>query len=85
MTRILLVEDHPLVRQGLRQLLGQAGMVICGEAESRAEAMQALQSTHPDLLLVDLTLWEESGLDLIRDLHQNGAAPKVIVYSMHED
>lgn len=89
MTRILLVEDHPLVRHGLRQLLDQAGMEVCGEAESRAEAMQALRKTQPDLLLVDLTLWEESGLDLIRDLHrdlsQHGAAPKVLVYSMHED
>jgi DNA-binding NarL/FixJ family response regulator len=84
MTRILLVEDHPMVRQGLRLLLGQAGMEICGEAESRAEALNAL-NTNPDLLLVDLTLWEESGLDLIRELRRTGAPQKVLVYSMHED
>ncbi len=84
MTRILLVEDHPMVRQGLRLMLGQAGMEICGEAESRAEALNAL-NTNPDLLLVDLTLWEESGLDLIRELQRMGAPQKVLVYSMHED
>lgn len=84
MIRILLVEDHPLVRQGLRLLLGQAGMEICGEAESRAEALSAL-TTNPDLLLVDLTLWEESGLDLIRDLQRERPSQKVLVYSMHED
>jgi DNA-binding NarL/FixJ family response regulator len=84
MTRILLVEDHPMVRQGLRLLLGQAGMEVCGEAESRAEALNAL-NTNPDLLLVDLTLWEESGLDLIRELQRTGAPQKVLVYSMHED
>ena len=84
MTRILLVEDHPMVRQGLRLLLGQAGLEVCGEAESRAEALNAL-NTKPDLLLVDLTLWEESGLDLIRELQRTGAPQKVLVYSMHED
>ncbi len=83
--RVLLVEDHPLVRHGVRMLLEQAGMTVCGEAESQAEALQALAATHPHLLLVDLTLWEESGLDLIRALPHDASAPKVLVYSMHED
>lgn len=83
--RILVVEDHPLVREGLRMLLAQAGMAVCGEAESRAEALMALEATHPDLLMVDLTLWEESGLDLIRALPEGEAEPPVLVYSMHED
>lgn len=81
--RILLVEDHPLVRDGLRMLLEQAGMEICGEAENRAEALATLAATGPDLLMVDLSLGGESGLDLIRQL-PDGAAP-VLVYSMHED
>jgi DNA-binding NarL/FixJ family response regulator len=86
MTRILLAEDHPLVRHGLRSLLEMAGFQVCGEAESRAEALQAVRTTRPDLLLVDLTLWGESGLDVIRDLRrEEGAAPRALVYSMHED
>jgi len=83
--RILMVEDHPLVRDGLRVLLAQSGIEVCGEAESRAEALAVLQSTAPDLVMVDLTLWGESGLDLIRDLPKGGTPPPVLVYSMHED
>ena len=56
-----------------------------GGGQSRAEAIQAVRSSRPDLLLVDLTLWEESGLDLIQDLQREGRAPKALVYSMHED
>lgn len=82
--RILIVEDHPLVRDGLRLLLGQSGMDVCGEAESRGEALAALGATKPDLLMVDLTLWGESGLDLIRALPEGKDAPPVLVYSMHE-
>jgi DNA-binding NarL/FixJ family response regulator len=83
--RILVVEDHPLVREGLRMLLTQTGMEVCGEAESRAEALMVLAATRPDLLMVDLTLWEESGLDLIRALPEGEGEAPVLVYSMHED
>ncbi len=82
--RILVVEDHPLVRDGLRLLLDQAGMEVCGEAESRAEALALLAATSPDLLMVDLTLWGESGLDLIRSLPEGSSRVPVLVYSMHE-
>ena len=85
MTRILLVEDHPLVRHGLRALLELAGFLVCGEVDSRADALQALRTTHPDLLMVDLTLWGESGLEVIRDLRLEGRGTKALVYSMHED
>lgn len=81
--RILLVEDHPLVRDGLRMLLEQAGMEICGQAETPAEARAALALERPDLLMVDLSLGGESGLDLIRQLPDGGAP--ALVYSMHED
>ena len=83
--RILLVEDHPMVRQGVRLLLEQAGLEVCGEAETRAGALALLDPARPDLLLVDLSLGEESGLQLIRALPQGGGAPPVLVYSMHED
>jgi len=73
-----------MVRQGVRLLLEQAGLELCGEAETRAGALELLASVHPDLLLVDLSLGEESGLQLIRALPQGGAPP-VLVYSMHED
>jgi DNA-binding NarL/FixJ family response regulator len=85
-TRVLLVEDHPLVRQGVRLLLEQVGLEVCGEAETRTQALKMAAATHPDLLLVDLTLTgKDSGLDLIRTLPRGGGAPPVLVYSMHDD
>jgi len=80
--RILVVEDHPLVRQGIRALLELEGLTVCGEAEDCAGASTLLARTRPDLLLLDLSLGEESGLDLVRQM--DGSLP-VLIYSMHED
>jgi DNA-binding NarL/FixJ family response regulator len=79
--RILVVEDHPLVRQGIRALLELEGLTVCGEADDAAGA-SALLALRPDLLLLDLSLGEGSGLDLVRQL--DGSLP-VLIYSMHED
>ena len=81
--RILLIDDHPAVRQGLAFLLVQDGHRISGEAGNRAEMQQQLAISHADLALLDLSLGEESGLDLIDELRQRGIP--VLVYSMHED
>lgn len=82
-TRIFLVDDHPAVRQGLSLLLHQEGIIVCGEAASREEALRYLEETDPDLVLVDLSLGNESGLDLIRDVAPRGVA--TLVYSMYDD
>ncbi|GFE59946.1 response regulator transcription factor [Geobacter sp. AOG2] len=81
--RIILVDDHPAVRQGVALLLMQEGFTICCEAESRAEALERLQGCGADIALVDLSLGEESGLDLIGDLKKRDIP--VLIYSMHED
>lgn len=81
--RILLVDDHPAVREGLSLLLSQKGIVICGEAENSAQTLQCLTTANPDLVLVDLSLGRESGLGLISELNERGV--KSIVYSMHDD
>ena len=80
--RILVVEDHPLVRQGIRALLELEGLTVCGEADDCAGASILLARTRPDLLLLDLSLGEGSALDLVRQL--DGSLP-VLIYSMHED
>lgn len=82
-TRIFLVDDHPAVRQGLSELLGQEGFIICGVAENMKLTLKCLADAKPDLVLVDLTLKDESGLDLILELHTRGI--RSLVYSMHED
>jgi len=81
--RIFLVDDHPAVRQGLALLLAQNGHAICGEAESRAELQRRIGQSGADVALVDLSLGEESGLDLLDDLRILNIP--AVVYSMHED
>src|SRR5712691_13327824 len=68
-TRVFIVDDHPIVRQGLAQMINQeADLMVCGEAEDAQNALQAVAELHPDLVLVDLSLKGGSGLDLIRAL-----------------
>jgi DNA-binding NarL/FixJ family response regulator len=83
--RIFVVDDHPVVREGLRLLLEQQGIVICGEAGDATTALAAIPAAVPDLVMVDLSLGQESGLTLLRTLA--GLLPRVprLVYSMHED
>jgi DNA-binding NarL/FixJ family response regulator len=83
--RLFMVDDHPAVREGLRLLLEQHGVVICGEAGDATTALAGIPAASPDLVMVDLSLGTESGLPLLRALA--GALPRVplLVYSMHED
>ena len=68
--RLLIVDDHEVVRIGLRQLFdAQPDLEVCGEAETLAEARAAIPALGPDVVVLDLTLGEESGLDLLRWLH----------------
>lgn len=81
--RVFLIDDHLAMRGGLSLLLTKSGHVICGEAETRAEMLARLKDSTADVALVDLTLGDESGLDLIADLLKHNVA--VVIYSMHED
>jgi len=81
--RVFLADDHPAVREGLTLRLLQERFVVCGEAGSRAELLANIDVSAADIALVDLTLCEESGLDLIPDLRARKIP--VLVYSMHED
>jgi DNA-binding NarL/FixJ family response regulator len=81
--RVILVDDHPAVRQGLALLFTQAGHTICAEAESRAETLALLDASRADIAIVDLSLGDESGLDLMKDLRERGVP--VLTYSMHEN
>ena len=81
--RIFLIDDHPVVRQGLKQLFAQEEYVICGEAGNRRETLERIGSSGADLALLDLSLGEESGIGLIAGLREVGV--RVLVYSMHED
>lgn len=81
--RVFLIDDHFAMRNGLTLLLTKFGYAVCGEAENREETLARIESAQAEVALVDLTLGEESGLDLIDALRAQNVA--VIIYSMHED
>jgi len=81
--RIFLIDDHPAVRQGLRIALYGKLHDICGEAGGIAETLAAIEGADANVAILDLSLDEESGLDLIASLHELEIA--VMIYSMHED
>ncbi len=84
--RIMLVDDHPLVRAGLAALIAaQSGMCVCCEAASVAEAWQKMEMAEPDLLIVDLSLPGPNGMELIRDLPARYPNVLVLALSMHDE
>src|SRR6266436_1775548 len=84
--RIFLVDDHPLVREGLANLInGQNDLIVCGEAEDSAEAIAGIGKTRPDVALIDISLKNESGLELIKNLENQFPLVAFIVLSMHDE
>ncbi|MHB8762748.1 MAG: response regulator transcription factor [Deferrisomatales bacterium] len=84
--RLFLVEDHPVFRSGLRELLEQEpGFTVCGEAEDVGQAWEEIRRTAPDLAVVDITLKGRSGLELVRLLAGWERDCPVLVLSMHEE
>ena len=85
-TRVFIVDDHPLVRESLANLIAQQpDMSICGEAEYSSTALAAIATLQPDVAVVDLSLGDGSGLDLIRDLRKLHPRVAVLVLSMHDE
>lgn len=86
MNRILLVDDHPLLREGLSRLISnESGMTICATAGSVQEALAMVESEKPDLVITDLTLPGRNGLELIKDLGATHPEIPTIVLSMHDE
>jgi DNA-binding NarL/FixJ family response regulator len=85
-SRILIVDDHPLFREGLQQLVDRdPQLAVCGEASSAAEALQALRQLKPDLVLVDISLGGTSGIELIKHIKSEFEELPVLVVSMHDE
>ena len=84
--RVFIVDDHPLVREWLTTLIGQqADLTVCGEAATAAEAMQAVAASKPEVAIVDISLKDSSGIELIKDLKKACPGLVVLVLSMHEE
>lgn len=84
--RILIVDDHPMMREGLVHLIGnEPDLVVCGEAETARQAFEAIAASKPDIALVDITLPDKSGLELIKDLGAMHPDVALLVISMHDE
>jgi DNA-binding NarL/FixJ family response regulator len=84
--RVFVVDDHPLVRQALKDAIRkERGMEFCGEADDREEALRGIGETNPDLAIIDLRLRSSDGLDLIRDLRERHPGVKTLVLSMQDE
>lgn len=86
MKRILLVDDHPIMRHGLAQLINvETGLEVCGQVGSAAEGLSAVQTLRPDVVVIDLTLPDKSGLELLKDIQALFPSALCIVLSMHDE
>ena len=84
--RIYVIDDHPLVRERLSQLIEQqVDLTVCGEAESAAAALAEITAARPDLAIVDLSLGESAGLELLKSLQRIHPSVPLLVLSMHDE
>ena len=85
-SRVFLVDDHPLVREWLTNLIDQHDdLTVCGEAESVQQALDGIGATDPDVAIVDLSLNGGSGLDVVKNIRNSKPKTAVIVLSMHDE
>jgi DNA-binding NarL/FixJ family response regulator len=84
--RIFILDDHPMTRYGLAQLINhEPDLLVCGEAESALQALAALKPARPDLVLADITMPGKSGFEFIKDLQALYPTLPVLVLSMHDE
>jgi DNA-binding NarL/FixJ family response regulator len=83
--RVFIVEDHPVLRASLvRVVKGEKDLTVCGEASAVGQALKAIGRAKPDLVLVDITLPDRSGLELVKELRAVDHKLKLLVVSMHD-
>jgi DNA-binding NarL/FixJ family response regulator len=84
--RVLIVDDHPIVRQGLKRMIEtEPDMEVCGEAATESQARRAIRELVPDIVIVDLALHEGDGFELVRDVHAHHPDVPMLVLSMHDE
>jgi len=86
MRRIVIVDDHPIVRRGLAELISlEPDLVVCAQAGSCAEALVCVEKDRPDLVIVDIALDDGSGIDLARDVRSRYPKLPILILSMYEE
>ncbi len=85
-TRVLVVDDHVVLREGLVEIIDEsAGLKVCGEAANSAEALQVAAETQPDVVVIDVSLGLESGLDLVGPIKERCPDVRVLMLSGHDE
>jgi DNA-binding NarL/FixJ family response regulator len=85
-TRVFIVDDHPVFRDGLVRIVAQIpNLIVCGEANNSAQAFDGVTRLNPDLVLLDIGLPGKSGLDLLQDIHAMKPELPVLAISMHDE
>lgn len=85
-TRVLIVDDHPIVRRGLAELISdEPDLEICGEAADSTEALRLIDSVRPDLIVIDISLQNGNGIELIKQIKARDQGIKMLVSSMHDE
>src|SRR6202161_664091 len=83
---VFVVDDHPIVRQGLTLLIDQeSDLTVCGEAEEMHSALSAIHAVHPDILIVDISLNGPDGLELLKNIRITSPRLPVLILSMHDE
>src|SRR4029434_628664 len=83
--RVLIVDDHPIVRHGLRRMIeAEADLEVCGEAETAREAKSMIRELEPDAVIVDVSLKQGDGLELVKDARAHYPSLPLLVLSMHD-
>src|SRR6478672_8525052 len=85
-TRIVLIDDHPVVRRGMNDLLShEPDLLVCGEAEGETDALTTLEQQKPDVVVLDLTLKDGNGVDLIKQIRGRFQDTRIVVLTMHDE
>jgi DNA-binding NarL/FixJ family response regulator len=84
--RVLLVDDHPIVRQGLALLIDrEPDLSVCGEADGAHSAFHAIETLRPDLVVLDISLNGPDGLDVLKEIRMKTASLPILILSMHDE
>src|ERR1700709_984517 len=84
--RVLIVDDHPIVRQGLRRVMeNEDDLTVCGEAETARDARTAIKELNPDVVIAAIRLNQGGGIELVRDVRAHHPQLPILVLSMHDE
>jgi DNA-binding NarL/FixJ family response regulator len=85
-SRVVVVDDHPIVRQGLSQMIDrEADLTVCGEAEEARAALHAIATLKPDIVIIDISLSGPSGIEILKTIRQTDPRLRVLILSMHDE